>query len=398
MSTTYKKRIRLRIALVALAVIPVLMILGCSTLTGSAASAADLSQYEPQLTVGVPKEKPQQPIRRDHLTKQELNDITIYHNSIRAVVNITALSVSRRALGKKVPMMGTGSGFIFDESGYVLTNNHVVHGAQSLIVTLYDGSNYRATIVGTDSELDLAVLKFDPQGRKLTTLSFADSGQLQIGQHVLALGNPFGLEGTLTSGIVSGLSRPMQTEAGFIVRDLIQTDAAINPGNSGGPLMDSSGEVIGVDVSILSPSGGNIGIGFAIPSNIARRDAEDIIKYGHVQRGWIQIDGVGLDPVLAQAAGVPGKQGLLITQVVPGGNADRAGLRGGKGGQYVERGSFMIPLDGDIIVAMDGHQITSAADYLGSLESTRPGEKVELTILRNDHTMTVPVVLTAPPS
>ncbi len=323
--------------------------------------------------------------------------IGVYRHNIRAVVNITALSVFEDRLKRKHPVSGTGSGFIVDQSGHVVTNSHVIHGAQSLIVTMYDGSNYRARVVGEDSELDVAVLQFDPQGRKLTTLGFGDSGSLQIGQRVLALGNPYGLEGTLTTGVVSGLRRPMQTASGFIVRNLIQTDAAINPGNSGGPLLDSRGEVIGINVMILSPTGSNIGVGFSIPSNTVKQTLGAVLTHGKISRGWIQLTGIALDRQLAAFAGFPEDKGLLVTHVDPGGNAAQAGLRDGHGGKYVERGIFAIPVEGDVIVAVNGQGISSVPEYLGSLALTSPGEVAHLTVMRGSRTIEVPVVLSKAP-
>ncbi len=380
-----------------LVVLGLLSISGCATIAGIRPAPEDVHWLEPELTVGIPDEQPMPPIRTEGLSSSEIETVTVYRDNIRAVVNVTSLSMFRNRFQGHLPVSGTGSGFIVDQSGHVVTNYHVIKGGQSLIITMYDGSNYRARMVGYDPDLDLAVLQFDPQGRTLATIKVGDSDVLQIGQKVLALGNPFGLEGTLTSGIISGLRRPMQTQSGFIVRNLIQTDAAINPGNSGGPLLNSSGELVGINVMIVSPTGGNVGIGFSIPSNVAKRIVGQIIEGGTVMRGWIELDGVALDSQLARDAGLNRSKGLLVTYVEPGGNAEKAGLHGGEAGKFVQQGSVWVPIGGDIIVAVEGHPVTTVIEYLGSLEATRPGDVVSLTIVRGTKTIELPVVLTARP-
>lgn len=370
---------------------------GCATLTGMRREPVDIHQFEPKLTVGVPAEKPLSPIRTEGLSSEEIGTVTVYRHNIRAVVNVMSLRLYRNLFQGEFPVAGTGSGFILDQQGHVVTNYHVVKGAESLIITMYDGSNYRADVIGHDADLDLAVLKFDPQGRKLDTITLGDSDTLQIGQRVLALGNPFGLEGTLTAGIVSGLRRPMRTESGFIIRNLIQSDAAINPGNSGGPLLNSSGQLVGINVMILSPSGGSVGISFSIPSNVAVRVVHQIISGGKVSRGWIQFTAIALDPQIARAAGLGDRRGLLITHVVPGGNAASAGLRDGSSGRYVQTGAFVIPVEGDVILAVDGQPVGSVIEYLSTLETTQPGDVVTLTVLRDQRTIEVPVVLSRRP-
>jgi S1-C subfamily serine protease len=311
------------------------------------------------------------------------------------VVNGTGVSVYRGLLGATYPSGSTGSGFVFDTVGHVVTNNHVIADSQRVYVTMYDGSNYPASVVGADVELDIAVLYVDFLGREVAPVEFGPSGRLQVGQTVFALGNPYGLEGTLTRGLVSGLRRPMETESGFIVQNLIQTDAAINPGNSGGPLISSDGRVVGMNVMLVSPTGSNVGIGFAIPSDTFVRMAEQIIDEGRVTKGWIDIHGVALNSALAATAGLSVTNGLLVTRVIDGGNADRAGLVDGSRGRTVMRGGIPIPVEGDVIVAIDSQPITTLADYLGALQTTQPGDVVELTVVRDGQTRMVTVELVA---
>ena len=198
------------------------------------------------------------------ISSDEANNIQIYEKLNKAVVNVTSVSFEYNWFLEPIPREGTGSGSIIDQKGYVLTNYHVIKKANELSVTLADGSNYKGDIIGVDPENDLAVIKFDPEGRRLTTISFGSSANLRVGQKVLAIGNPFALDRTLTTGIVSGLGRPVRTDTGLLIKEMIQTDASINPGNSGGPLLNSRGEMIGINTMIYSPSGGSVGIGFAL--------------------------------------------------------------------------------------------------------------------------------------
>ncbi|HKK49315.1 MAG TPA: trypsin-like peptidase domain-containing protein, partial [Alkalispirochaeta sp.] len=216
--------------------------------------------------------------------------ISVYEERNAAVVNITTETVAYNWFLEAVPQEGsTGSGSIIDDRGYVLTNYHVVDGASRVFVTLANGDQLVGDVVGADAENDLAVVKFDPEGRDLDTIPMGNSDTLRVGQHVMAIGNPFGLDRTLTTGIVSGLGRPLRARNDLVIRDMIQTDASINPGNSGGPLLDSRGRMVGIATMIFSPSGGSVGIGFAVPVNTARRVVPDLIEYGVVRRGWIDI-------------------------------------------------------------------------------------------------------------
>jgi S1-C subfamily serine protease len=309
--------------------------------------------------------------------------ITVYEERNQAVVNITTETVAYNWFLEPIPQEGsTGSGSIIDDRGYVLTNYHVVEGASRVFVTLADGDQLAGEVIGTDAENDLAVIKFDPMDRALDTIPMGDSDELRVGQRVMAIGNPFGLDRTLTTGIVSGLGRPLRARNDLVIRDMIQTDASINPGNSGGPLLDTQGRMIGIATMIFSPSGGSVGIGFAVPVNTARRVVPDLIEYGVVQRGWIDIIPRPLFPRLVEYAGLPLDTGLLVSEVVPDGNAEEAGLRGGDRSRAVRYGRTVIYLGGDIITAVDGVQVASIANLYEALEDKRPGEIVTVEYTR----------------
>ncbi|MCP1727049.1 S1-C subfamily serine protease [Natronospira proteinivora] len=352
----------------------------------------------PLFTVGVPEEQPLPPLIQDGLSQEELSRIQVHRQAHRGVVSVTTLSAYHSRWAGTVPVAGAGSGAIVDGRGVVVTNHHVVAGAQRLIITLYDGSLYPARLIGSDPEMDLAVLRFDPMGRSLTVLPFADSGRLQVGQSVLAMGNPFGLEGTLTAGVISALNRPVQLQSGFIIRDLIQSDAAINPGNSGGPLLNGQGQLVGINSMLIGPSAGSVGISLSIPANAVRRITHQILKEGRVVRGWIEIEGLALNERLSRQAGIPPGQGILVTRVKPGGNAERAGLRDGQDGRMIRHGAHRIPVEGDVITAINGEPVASVAELFALLEETRPGDRAELRIRRGGRSQTVEIELGQRPS
>ncbi len=326
-------------------------------------------------------------------TQDELENISVYERLNSAVVNITTETVAINWFLEPVPQDGgSGSGSIIDTRGYVLTNYHVIENAYKVFINLADGSQYEGSVIGTDPENDMAVLKFDPpKGQELQTVPFGDSGKLKIGQKVLAIGNPFALERTLTVGIVSGLGRPIQTSNQNIIRDMIQTDASINPGNSGGPLLDAMGRMIGINTMIYSPSGGSVGIGFAIPVNTAKRVVAELIQYGKVRRGWIDATVVQLFPALVGYAKLPVSTGLLVSRTKRNGFAERAGLR--QGTEPVRYGSSVIYLGGDVITAVDGVKITRLADLYNALEDNRGGDKVAVEVNRNGKTVRLEVTL-----
>ncbi|HEY9054406.1 MAG TPA: trypsin-like peptidase domain-containing protein, partial [Rectinemataceae bacterium] len=311
-------------------------------------------------------------------SQDEAEDISVYERYNESVVNITTEIVAVNWFMEPVPQSGgSGSGSIIDQRGYVLTNQHVVEGAYKLFVSLADGSRYPAELVGADKRNDLAVIKFDPPASvKLKPISFSSSKRLKVGQKVLAIGNPFGLERTLTKGIVSGLGRPIKKDDTTVLQNMIQTDASINPGNSGGPLFNARGEMVGINTMIYTPSGGSVGIGFAIPVDTAVRIVPELISQGRVRRGWIDIEAIQLFPALVdylkQAGyGAPVEQGLLVSAVASGSPADKAGLRGGTTQVRYGRSTFRV--GGDIIVRVDGAQVSTIADLYSALEDNKPG-------------------------
>ncbi|WP_461247015.1 S1C family serine protease [Treponema sp. R6D11] len=323
----------------------------------------------------------------------ERENIDIYEKLNSAVVNITTETMAINWFLEPVPQEGSsGSGSIIDRRGYVLTNNHVIQDAHKVFINLADGSQFEGTVVGVDSESDLAVLKFTPPaGMVLQTILYGDSKSLKVGQKVLAIGNPFALERTLTVGIVSGLGRPVQTGRNRIIRDMIQTDASINPGNSGGPLLDTQGRMIGINTMIYSPSGGSVGIGFAVPVNTAKRVVNELIQYGKVRRGWIDATVVQLFPSLVRYAKLPVEAGLLISRTKKGGLAEKAGLR--QGNEPVQYGRSVIYLGGDIITSINGLKTNTLADLYASLEASKPGDVVKVEIMRGGQTTTLQITL-----
>ena len=323
----------------------------------------------------------------------ERENIAIYERLNAAVVNITTETMAINWFLEPVPQEGSsGSGSIIDTRGYVLTNNHVIQNAHRVFINLADGSQFEGTVVGVDPENDIAVLKFDPpQGMELRTIPYGDSSNLLVGQKVLAIGNPFALERTLTVGIVSGLGRPIQTSRNRIIRDMIQTDASINPGNSGGPLLDTQGRMIGINTMIYSPSGGSVGIGFAVPVNTAKRVVTEILLHGRVRRGWIDATVVQIFPSLVRYARLPVSSGLLVSRTRRGGLAERAGLR--QGTEPVQYGRTVIYLGGDIITSVNGLKTNTLADLYASLEACKPGDVVRVELIRGGQPITLDVTL-----
>ena len=321
----------------------------------------------------------------------EEENVRIYKQASPAVANIVTRAVQYDFFYDAVPVEGAGSGFVIDTAGHILTNYHVVHGAQTIEVILGDQSHYKAKYIGADTRNDIALIQIDPRGHKLVPLKLGDSRNLLVGQRVLAIGNPFGFQSTLTTGVVSSLGRTVQTGDNTFIDEAIQTDASINSGNSGGPLLDSHGEVIGINSAIYAPSGTGVGIGFAIPINTARRVAEDLITLGHVRRATLGAEGRAIWPGLAQALGLSVQQGILIERVEPGGPAAQAGLRGGD--HIVLAGLQQLRIGGDIVVAIDGQPVTSQIDLNLLLNREGPGETVTVTVVRNGKQINIPVKL-----
>jgi S1-C subfamily serine protease len=326
-------------------------------------------------------------------TEDERENISVYEQLNEAVVNITTETVAINWFLEPVPQEGgSGSGSIIDTRGYVLTNNHVIENAYKVFINLADGSQLEGSVIGTDPENDLAVIKFDPpREMELKTVPFGTSDNLRVGQKVLAIGNPFALERTLTVGIVSGLGRPIQTSRQNIIRDMIQTDASINPGNSGGPLLDAQGRMIGINTMIYSPSGGSVGIGFAVPVNTAKRVVAELIAYGKVRRGWIDASVVQIFPALVRYAKLPVSSGLLVSRTRRNGFAEQAGIH--QGSEPVRYGSSVIYLGGDILTAVDGMQVETLADLYSALEDNKPGEKVAVELMRGGRSVRLEIVL-----
>jgi len=287
---------------------------------------------------------------------------------------------------------GSGTGFVWDTEGHIVTNNHVVESARRILVTFADHTTAEAKVVGADADSDLAVIKVDVPASRLHPVELGDSDALRVGQRAIAIGNPFGFEQTMTTGIVSGLGRVVPQESGFSLPQLIQTDAAINPGNSGGPLLDSHGRVIGVTTLIFSNSGTNAGVGFAVPVNTVKRVVPSLIATGHYADPWLGIQGTSITSFLAETLDLPVEQGVLVQTVVQGGPAAKAGLRGGDRQVRVE--GTLMATGGDIIVAIDGVEVQDMDDliiYLG--DHTSVGQKVTLTVLRDGAKQSVKVTL-----
>ncbi len=322
------------------------------------------------------------------LDVEEQNNIRVYNKNIPAVVNVTSRVMTFDFFYGLVPQDGQGSGFVIDKDGHILTNYHVIENARQVEVTLHNRKKYKATVVGTDQAHDLAVIQI--KAPDLIPAVLGDSAHLQVGQKVYAIGNPFGLTGTMTRGIVSSI-RPVREPSGATIGDAIQTDAAINPGNSGGPLMNWHGEVIGINTMILSSVGQNAGIGFAIPINTAKAVLNDLMTLGRVRRPALGVTTIPISADLADEMGLPVDYGLLILQVTPGGAADAAGLRGGTERAYL--GNKLIMLGGDLIVAIDGEKVEDEMDLSQLMNNHRAGDTVKVTIYRNKKKMDVNVLL-----
>jgi putative serine protease PepD len=328
-------------------------------------------------------------------TEDEENNISVYKRAGPGVVNITSVVVERDFFFNPIPREGAGSGSVIDTAGHILTNHHVIRNSRKLEVTLSDGSKWPAGFIGADPENDLAVIKVEAPKEKLMVIPIGDSSELQVGQKVLAIGNPFGLGQTLTTGIISSLGRSIRSEAGTLIQDVIQTDAAINPGNSGGPLLDSKGKIIGINSAIISPTGASVGIGFAIPVNTAKRILPELISKGHVSYPWIGASVYPLIPEFARVLGLEVERGAMIAEVVAGGPADRAGLRGGD--RLVQVGNSVIPVGGDVITEMDGEEVASSDDLIRMIRDHRPGDNVELRVLRKGRFLPIKVTLEEKP-
>jgi putative serine protease PepD len=308
----------------------------------------------------------------------------VYADAYKSVVEITASGSETNQFGGQPEQQAQGSGFVYSSDGTVVTNQHVVNGSSSFSVRFWDGTTRRAQLVGTDPSTDLAVLKVDAPESLLVPLALGNSSSLEIGDEVAAIGSPFGLEGTLTTGVVSALHRQMTAPNDFTITDSIQTDAAINHGNSGGPLLDTRGHVVGVNAQIESDSGGNDGIGFAIPSNTVRSIVDQLVEDGSVEHAYL---GVQITAV---------EKGVAVTEVRSGTPAEDAGLHASTGTQTVDGAE--VPTGGDVIVAVDGDPVTTSAELQGAVDAKQPGDTMTLTVVREGKRRTVEVTLAARPS
>lgn len=319
---------------------------------------------------------------------EERNNAEIYEAVNKSVVNITTTVSGTGAFGEDVSSSGTGSGFVIDRSGHIVTNFHVVEGARRINATLFDGSSYPARVVGVDPPTDVAVLRIIAPAPRLYPISMGDSNHLRVGQKVLALGNPFGLERTLTTGVISSLNRSLQAKPneGRLLKELIQTDAAVNPGNSGGPLVNSRGQVIGMNTAIYSRTGQSAGISFAVPINAVKRILKPLIEDGQVVRADLGVSSVMIV-----------EQGLLVVNVAPDGPADRAGIRPLR---FVEErlNNFLVRRrpdteSADIIVAVDDKPVKTTDQMLTAVEERKPGDRAKVTVLRGGELVDLLVIL-----
>ena len=366
-----------------------LMALGLVLVLGAYWAGSRWGERQPERVEAVPAAFPEP--KATELVGEEVINVKIYSEAAPAVANIVTRNLEYDVFMEPVPVEGAGSGFVIDPRGYIMTNFHVVEGAQAISVTLGDRSHYDAKFIGADERNDIALVKIDPKDRKLPALTMGDSDSLLVGQHVLAIGNPFGFQSTLTTGVVSALGRTVQTSQTTVIDGAIQTDAAINQGNSGGPLLNSHGEVIGINSAIYTPSGTTAGIGFAIPISTARQIAQDLISEGRVRRATMQVEARVISPPVAEALKLPVQEGLLIERVTPGGAAERAGLRGGN--REAILGMRRVLLGGDVLTAIDGRPITGQMDLNLALNRKRPGDTVKVEYYRGGQKMETQVTL-----
>jgi S1-C subfamily serine protease len=343
---------------------------------------AAVQPSEPQKTLAA---------RTEVLTEEESINVRIYRQASPAVANILTKATEYDFFMDPVPVEGAGSGFIIDPRGFILTNYHVVAGAQTIEVILGDKNRYPAKFIGADQRNDVALIKIDPKGKQLASLTLGDSSTLQVGQKVLAIGDPFGFQSTLTTGVVSALGRTVQTSQTTFIDEAIQTDASINRGNSGGPLINTHGEVIGINSAIYTPTGTTAGIGFAIPINTAKLIANDLMSEGRVRRAYLGVQTVPVGGWLAEALDLPTQEGLLVEQTTKGSPAAVAGIHGGDRAE--EAGMRRVIIGGDVIVALDGQKVANQFDMNLLLNRKRPGDSVTITVYRGAKKMEIPVKL-----
>jgi S1-C subfamily serine protease len=350
-------------------------------------------QFRDSNTVAAEDTPTPQGISNPQTVSDEQNSIEVYKSLSPGVAFITTSTQAQNIWGDESETeKGNGSGSVIDAQGHILTNFHVIEGATKLTVSFGGEKTYPAKIVGGDPDTDLAVIQIEPGTDKLTVVPLGDSDQLEVGQKVLAIGNPFGLDRTLTTGVISGLQRPIRARNGRTIEGAIQTDASINPGNSGGPLLDKFGRMIGINSQILSPGGGSVGVGFAVPVNIAKRIVPQLVQYGEVRRPKLGATLYSVEQLVERGIQMPVQKGLLIRSVSPGGSAAGAGLRG-----LSQDASGELVL-GDIITTIDGTKVTSLDDLYKVLDKKQIGDTVQVEIYRNNKVQTIPVKLMTLPA
>ena len=350
--------------------------------------------------VQIAPEKEPTPLNPLALLQEEI--IEVYESVGAGVVNVTNRSYSYDFWMRPVPQEGTGSGIVYDKEGHIITNFHVIQDADELFVTLPDETTVPASIVGSDASNDLAILKVDVKPDLLHPVPLGASDDLRVGQFVVAIGNPFGYERTLTVGVISALGRVIESPDQGFIGEIIQTDAAINPGNSGGPLLDLSGRIIGVNTAIFSPSQASAGIGFAVPADTVRMVVPELIARGYYPHPWLGVRYIwNLNPdrvhVLQEVGmDVPVEQGVLIVEITNGSPADMAGLLGGR--EQIRVGRTRILIGGDVLTAINGQPVASDKDLIRFLDlQTRVGQTIQVTVWRNGQELTVPITLTERP-
>jgi len=339
----------------------------------------------------------------DHLEKfgdvtvgSNMSLIQLFEKAEPAVIQVNVKKIQSEGATEEVPG-GSGSGFVYDDTGHIITNNHVIDDVLKITVTFLDGESYAAEIVGNDADLDLAVLKINARNSYLHHLELGSSSELKVGQQVVAIGNPFGLSGSMTTGIVSQIGRLLPQESGYSIPNVIQTDAAINPGNSGGPLLNLNGEVVGINTAIQSETGNFTGVGFAIPSDTVNKVVPILIRDGGIRHPWLGVSGIDIDYELAQIRGLDSTKGFLIVSVIEGSPADIAGLMGTETREMIDGRD--VPMDGDIIIKIDGELVRKIADILVHLQMEKlVGDEMVLTILRDGEVMDKTIFLGERPS
>jgi S1-C subfamily serine protease len=387
-----------RVAFTLAAVVLLVLMLACDLPAVTAPAPTPTPTAPPTPTAAPSQATPVSVVEPANALEAQVE--AVYDEAGPAVANITSRAIAYDFFMQPIPQEGSGSGFIYDAEGHIITNYHVVADADSVSVALAAGGVYNATIVGVDPSSDLAVLRIETEDLP-APIPLGDSDQLRVGQFVVAIGNPFGLERTLTVGVISALSRVIESPDGRFIGEAIQTDAAINPGNSGGPLLDLEGRVIGVNAQIVSPSRASAGIGFAVPANTVRRVVPQLIARGRYPHPWLGVSVLPFDSqgarILREAGmDVPVDEGLLVAEVVPGGPVAEAGIRAGD--RVVLIGNTRIPVGGDIITAINGEPIANFEELTVYLESeTQVGDTVEVTLIRDGQEMTVSVTLAERP-